>query len=72
MDLYFFINGGGNWTHCGMRALFAVITNTDIPFLQLAIACGINWLLLRFFFKSQETLGQLESRPERQKILLPF
>ncbi|MFK7767478.1 MAG: hypothetical protein AB8B55_09680 [Mariniblastus sp.] len=52
-DLYFFFAAGGEAKHSGMRALFAIIMNTDIPFFQLAIACGLNWTLSIRYFKQK-------------------
>lgn len=50
-DLYFFLKGGGVWKDCGMRALFSIMTSTDIPFFQLLVASVMNWVLSGRFSK---------------------
>lgn len=44
-DLYAFLSGGGKSEDGLRRAVFAILTATEIPFIAMAIGSAINWLI---------------------------
>lgn len=47
IDLFGFLSDGGQLEHGFMRAVFAVIMETEIPYVALAVGSVANWMISR-------------------------